>query len=180
MSFTPSTKIGSLFDKILRVLFVLACVLLIFVMLSVCLEIVMRYFVGRPQSWVVEISSYSLLFITFLSAGWVLRREGHVKIDLVLDLLSPRLRFGLNTITSVLSALMWLVITWYAGEATWDMYQTSERICTILEPLKYPLFAIIPVGSFILFIQSLRRTFGYVDSYKEGLHAGETPRSSGS
>jgi C4-dicarboxylate transporter DctQ subunit len=150
------------FDYLLQVLFVLASAFLVFIMLSVCLEIVMRYFFASPLTWIIEVSTYSLLFLTFLSAGWVLKLDKHVKIELVFNWLAPRIQSRLNFVTSLLAALIWLIITWYSIEATLEMVETHERIATILEPLKAPLFLIIPVGSFLLFVQSLRMAFGYL------------------
>ena len=63
------------FDHILRILVAIACVILSLVMLSVCLEVFLRYFLNRPQVWVIELSEYALLYITFLSAAWVLKSD---------------------------------------------------------------------------------------------------------
>ncbi len=160
------TKTGTIFDKIMGILFVFACVLLVFMMLSVGFDVLMRYFVGRPQIWVIEVVAYSLLFITFLAAAWVLRGEGHVKMDLVLDRLSPRGRATLNIVTSTLATIMWLVIAFYTSQLVWILFQRGEIMNTALKPPKAPLVAVIPLGSFLLFIQSLRRTYGYLGSWR--------------
>ncbi len=160
------TKTGTIYNKILGSLFVLSCVILVLIMLSVSLNVVMRYFIGRPQGWVIETVSYSLLFITFLAAAWVLHKEEHIKMDLVLNRLSPRGQSVLNTVTSILASIMWLALTWYSSQITWTLFQGGDRIHTILEPLKAPLVAVIPIGSFLLFIQSLRRTHGFLRGWR--------------
>jgi len=160
------TKIGTNFDKIMGILFVFASVLLVFTMFSVCLDVVMRYFVSRPQRWVIEVVAYCLLFMTFLAGAWVLKKEGHVKIDLVVDRLKPRGRAMLNTITSVFAAIMWLVLTWYTSQLVWDLFQRGELMPTALEPPKAPLVVIIPLGSFLLFVQSLRRANGFLGGWR--------------
>ena len=160
-------RTGTVFDNIMWVLFLLACAMLAFAMLSVCLEVVMRYFLSRPLNWVVEIIRYMLLFITFLSAAWLLKTGKHVKIDLVLDRLNPRAQVRLNIVIYILSAIIWLVIAWYSGQLTWHLFQTGERIDTLLAPLKAPLVSIIPIGSFLLFIQSLRKAYTYLISRRE-------------
>ena len=67
-------KFGAIFDRLLDVVSILACILLVFIMLSVCAEVVLRYFLGSPLIWVIEISEMNLLYITFLAIAWVLRR----------------------------------------------------------------------------------------------------------
>ena len=159
------TRSGAVLDKILGSLFVLACILLVFIMLAVVVDVVMRYSGMHPILGVNEIVEYSLLFITFLAAAWILKKEGHIRISIVLDWLNPRPRATINTLTSIVAVIIWAVIAWYSGQVTWDLFQAGEHIgASLLEPLKAPLVAIIFVGSFLLFIQSLRKTHGYLRS----------------
>ena len=76
MSFNTWAKLRILYNRIVDLGAILAGVLLIFLMLSVTLEVGLRYFLGRPTSWVVEICGYTLLYIPFLAAAWVLRTDG--------------------------------------------------------------------------------------------------------
>ena len=167
MNLKLGTGTGLIFDKFLNGGFLLSSALLIFILLSLCAEVVMRYFVGHPFGWVIEVVSLSLIFIPFLGAAWLLKKDGHVKMELVLECLNPRAQSMLNIFTSVLSALLWLVIAWYGGEVTFGAFQSGEHIpLSILEPLKAPLFMIIPIGSFLLFIQSIRNIFRYLRSWR--------------
>ena len=157
-------KFINIYDHIIDITTILAGILLIFLMLSVGLEVALRYFLGRPTSWVVEIAGYILLFIPFLVAAWVLKREGHVKMDLVLNLLSPQAKSLVNAITSLIGAIICFVLTLAGIKATVSFigYQTP----TILMVPKSLLIAIIFVGSLMLFIQFLRRTWSYLGSWR--------------
>ena len=157
---------GRLFDRLLDILMVLAIAILIFGWLSVCFEVIMRYFAGRPQIWVIETVEYIQLYICFLGAAWLLREEGHVKVDVLLNRLSPRNQDLLNSITSGLATILWLVLTWYTGGTTINALQKGLYTATILEIPKAPLYAIMPVGSFLLCVQFSRRTYGYLMNYK--------------
>ena len=135
-------------------------------MLAVGAEVVMRYFFNRPLLWVVEVTGLTLLYITFLVAAWVLRREQHVKMDMVLSRLSPRTQAILNIITSTLSAVIFLAITWYGAWATWEHFKAGYYTSTTMEiPYVYVLI-IIPIGSLLLFIQFLRRIHGHIRSFR--------------
>ena len=155
-------KVKSIFDRTNSLLAILASVLLAFIALSLCYDITMRYLLGRTLPWLFEVSEYSLLWITFLGAAWLLRREGHVKMDLILNRLKPRTQAIVNIITSIVSALVCLLITWYSAKVTWHFFQTGSFLLSYLEAPKWPIMIIIPVGSFLLFIQFLRRTYGYL------------------
>ena len=50
----------------------------------------MRYFLNRPLVWVLELTEYALLWVTFLGAAWLLRQGGHVQVDVIVDFMSRR------------------------------------------------------------------------------------------
>ena len=155
-------KATNIFDRIIDVLALLAVVLLAFIMVSVLYEVVTRYFLGQTSSWVFEFTAYSLAFITFLGTTWLLRREGHVKVDLVLSRLNPRTQAMVNIVTSILCAIVWLAVTWYSLKTTLHSYQIGYLEATELQAPKWILLSVIPIGSFLLFIQCLRRAFQYL------------------
>lgn len=154
------SKVIKIYDRIIDVTVIVAGVFLIFLMLSVGWEVTLRYFLGRPTSWVVEFAGYILLYIPFLVAAWVLRREGHVRMDLLLVRLSPKAQALINAITSFLSAIICLILTWSGVKITLYLYKTGYKTPTILMLPKWIISVIIFVGSFLLFIQFLRRAYG--------------------
>ena len=160
------TKAGALFDRILNLLLFPAGAILVFILLSITAEVIMRYFFNRPITWVVEISEYSLLYITFLGAAWVLREEGHAKVDAVLWRLPQKARAFVNMVTSVAGTLICMVLLWQGALMTWENFQSGYLTQTILEVPKYLILAIVPVGSFLLVIQFSRRALGFLKIYK--------------
>ncbi len=52
-------------------------------------EVVGRYFLKIASDWQDELSAFLLLGATFMSAGWVQRRRGHVGIDALAHVLPP-------------------------------------------------------------------------------------------
>lgn len=157
----------AIFDRVIGILAFLACILVVYVMLSVDVEITMRFFTGRAQLWVVEVCEYLLLLITFLGAAWVLKREGHVKMDIVLTRLEPRTQTILNIVTSIIGAIVCLVIVWYGAAVTWENYQKGTVFYKAVGFPKAPIMGIIPIGCFLLFIQFVRRTRGYLENWRE-------------
>lgn len=162
MASTLPEKIGATFDRSLYILFVIACILLAGILLSVCTNVVMRYLLRSPLRGIIELVEYALIYITFLSAAWILRLEKHVSIDFVTERVGPRWRALLKIVTSILAALVWLVVTWYSAEVTWELFKTGERVYTDISPLKWSLVAAIPIGGFLLFVQSVRWVYIYV------------------
>ena len=156
----------NIFNRTIDLMVILAGILLIFSMLSISMAVASRYLFNRPMGWVTEISEYILVYITFLVATWVLKREGHVKMDLVFNRLSPRTQSMLNMITSGISAIVCFILFWYGVRVTWELFKTRYFTPTILELPKFVIIAIIFIGSMLLFLQFLNRTFGYLSSWR--------------
>jgi C4-dicarboxylate transporter, DctQ subunit len=95
----PISTISAIFDRILDITFVLVSVLIFFIMLFVSLEIVSRVILGKSIYGVVDLTEIALLWITFLGAAWVLKRDKHVKIEVIIGRFSTRarIRFGIIT-----------------------------------------------------------------------------------
>ena len=149
----------NIFNRTIDLTVILAGTLLIFSMLSISMGVASRYLLGRPMGWVVEISEYSLVYITFLIAAWVLKREGHVKVDILVERLKPKPQSVLNIVGSMLAIISCGIIFWYSLRVTWESFQKGYFSPTILEIPKWPVQAVIPLGSFLLFVQFIRRSY---------------------
>ena len=159
-------KWNTLLDRLLDCLFVLAGVLLVVATVSVCWGIFSRYFLSRPLGWLVEVNEYILLCIAFLVSAWVLRQEGHVKMDIVLKLLNPRKQLVVNIVTSIVSAVVCLIFTWFSLKVTLELFQKKTLMPTVLELPKFFLTSVIFFGSFLLVIQFIRRTRGFLQTWR--------------
>jgi C4-dicarboxylate transporter DctQ subunit len=160
------TKLLKIYDHVINVAAVLAGILLLFLMTSVCWEVTSRDFFGHPTSWVVEVAGYILLYIPFLAAAWVLKEDGHVRTDLILNLLSGKTRSLIDTITSFVSAVVCLVLSWFALKFTIYLYQVSYKTPTFLMVPKSMMVGVIFLGFLLLSIQFLRRTSSLLKAWK--------------
>lgn len=162
-----SARVGAIFDGILNVFAFVSALLLAFIMVSICLEVVMRYFLNRPLVWVIEMSEYALLYITFLGTAWLLRREGHVTVDVLLVRLSPKSQAALGLFSSAIGIVISFVLVWYGSEVAWDHYQRGIFKPTVLQFPTAPILAIIPIGSIILVMQFIRRGYLFLRKWRE-------------
>ncbi len=141
-------------DRILDATMVLAGVLLWGQMLIVNVEVFSRSF-GRPTTWVAEISSILVLWIPFMVAGWVLREEAHVKMDLVVERLSLRSQALINFVTSLIGAIVMFIVAGVGFMTT--LYWIGNRTPTMLMLPRSPIIGIIFVGSLLFAVQFLIR-----------------------
>lgn len=159
-------KLGKLFDSINIIMVVISAVLLLGLTFIVGADITLRYLFNRPLGWVKEVSEYTLVGMGFLVAAWILRDDGHVKMDLVLNKVRPRVQTMMNIITSIISTIIVFIITWFTMRVIVDFYRTKLVAPTVLEPPKWILLTPILVGCFLLGVQFVRRTYAFIGKWK--------------
>jgi len=160
------TRSIRIFDSIINSFAMLAAILVLLLVAVTLYEIIMRYFIGRSELWTLETTEFSLLYITFLATAWLLKEERHVTMDLVLSRFKLRNQAKISAVTSVIGAVMFLMLTWYGAKVTWQSFQTGYLLPTMMEAPAFAILLIIPVGSFLLFIQFLRRAYRHLMSWK--------------
>ena len=153
------------FDQILTGTGYFAGMVCVLMVLIVTYEVVLRYFFDRPTRWVFDISTLGLLFLTPIAAAWVLRQEGHVRIDILLLRLDPKNQAIINGITSLVALLACIVFLWKGCEVMWDAYQTGELLLRSLIIPKHLVLWPFPLGAFLLCIQFALRTWGYLHQF---------------
>jgi TRAP-type C4-dicarboxylate transport system permease small subunit len=132
-----------------------AMLVLSLIILSVCLEIVMRYFLNRPLVWVVELTEYGLLYVSFLGAAWLLRKGGHVQVDIMIDLLDDRWRKRCAICSSAIGLGVSLLLTVFGAVATYDHLVRGVYKPTVLEFPTGVVLAAVPLGSLFLTVRFL-------------------------
>ncbi|MEE9610905.1 MAG: TRAP transporter small permease [Desulfatiglandales bacterium] len=154
-----TNQVARIFDRAIYVGVILASILLAFMMLSIAAEVVMRRIFNRPLMWVTDISEYTLLYVTFLGAAWVLKNEGHVRLDLVLSYLKPKSRATIDTMAAILGAMICLVVTWQSGKVTLWAISTGIEVMKAIQIARWIPLIVIPIGSFLLSIEFMRMVF---------------------
>lgn len=152
-------KAGRLLDAALYAFVVAAVAILVALVCAVTFEVVMRYAFNKPTRWVVEFSEYSLLYLAFLGGAWVLKEEGHVKVELLIEVLPMRVRETLHFITSLVGAGVCGLFFWVSTAYVMEIFGTGEVLFKSVQVKKWMIMAIIPPGLLLLTLQFIRRAF---------------------
>jgi len=62
-------------------------------------DVLMRYFLDRPQLFVDELASFLQVFVVFAALAYTFRAGGHVRVDLVTSSLARPVRAWLRVVT---------------------------------------------------------------------------------
>ena len=147
------------FDLIVDGGAILAAVLMVAVMLTTTIKVVFRYGLREGLIGIDQISGTMLLYITFLGAAWVLRREEHVTLDLLVGRIGPEVRRQLLIWGSVAGALVCLAVSGFGTFETVTSWQRGIRIPAELEIPRAINLVAIPVGCLFLGLQFVRRAW---------------------
>jgi C4-dicarboxylate transporter DctQ subunit len=137
----------------------LAAALLITVMLATTVKVIFRYGFHEGLFGIDQISGTLLLYITFLGAAWVLRREEHVSIDLLVSVLDMQTRRRLQIFGSILGAAICFCLVLFGTLEVLNSLQKGIRIPAEIEIPRAINLVVIPFGSLLLGLQFLRRAW---------------------
>jgi len=153
------SKLGRAFDHIMVALAWVAGGFVVFMWLSINYEVVMRYFLGNPTSWVSDFSLYFMVYITMLGAAWLLKKDGHVKIEILVTRMSRGTRRVMKAIASLVGAVVSGLMFWYSFQMTLDAFQMKSVFFHAVIVPRWIVFWVIPTGFLLLSIQFLRNMY---------------------
>ncbi|WP_041965091.1 TRAP transporter small permease [Mesobacillus selenatarsenatis] len=152
-------RLSRVLDFTENVLAYIGGILLAISTITVVMEVISRYLFNYSFLWVNEISEYILLYIPFLGGAWLLRSNGHITVDILEELMSSRLRFLSDILIAIVGILICIIIVWYGTLTTFDVLYRDVRSLTTLQIPQVYVMAIIPLGTFILMLEFIRKLY---------------------
>ena len=145
------------FTALVNAMGVAAGLLLLSIMLATVFKVGLRGIAGAGIIGIDQLSGTAMVYMTFLGAVWVLRRNEHVALDLVLSSATVPLKRTLIVIHSLIGAAICFVVSYYG----FHVVQLSiARGVVVAEELEIPRaigLLPIPFGTLLLGIEFLRR-----------------------
>lgn len=147
----------SALDRLTDALALVAGALLCALVVLILVDVVARYLRWFSLAWGLEASEYILYAITFLGAPWVLREQGHIAVELVVERLSPRLRRAARRAADVLGATVCAVLLYYACRVVWQSHAAGTMVHKSFVFPEWWAFAGMPPIFLLLLALYLRR-----------------------
>jgi TRAP-type mannitol/chloroaromatic compound transport system permease small subunit len=100
-----------------------------------------------------------------LAAGYVLRLNEHVRVDLLYGLLSPRKRLWVDIIFTFLFLMpACLVLGWLTFGMFWDSYVSHEESTNAPGLKLWPALLMFPLGFTLLFFQAISEVIKRIEA----------------
>lgn len=145
----------SLYVRLLDGLAAAAAVLLGASAAAITLDVVGRNVGLGTLPWILEVSEYVLPLATFLAAPWLLYRNEHVRLDILLHV-----RPSLGHVTNVIGLAVCAVLVVY-GVRT--ILNSAQQGATVYKSVVFPewwLYAPVPLCFGLLAVEFVRRLSG--------------------
>ena len=118
-------------------------------------DVLLRTFASSSLLVTDELCGYLLVVVAFLTYAEALKRDGHVRVDMVFNTLSKRVRTRLELIFCVVSLIATFVVTWASVVMVYRAYVRGVTIPGILlTPVYLPQMAVV-IGLMALLLQLL-------------------------
>ena len=134
----------------------------VFLTLSVLLivaEIAGRSLLGVSMVGSDEIASFAVIWSVFFTASIAVKKNRHVRIDIILTLASPKAGRWLDVFGTTMSFLFAAYLTYSGAFLAYESWFFGEMTMTMLRlPLWVPQL-IMPIGGFLLAVRLLQRAF---------------------
>ena len=140
-------RFSTFLDAIDRVLFCIIAVLSASMTIIILYQVVLRYCFNSSNIWAEELAKFMFIWITMLASSMAIRRNAHLRVDLIVDLLAPRPRFILQIATYFL-ILCFLVYLCFLGVELMGNTMVN-RSAGLRVPMAIP-YAAIPIGGVLM------------------------------
>ncbi len=151
------TRLSLAFGRLFNALAVAAALILLAMVVVVTADIVLRNTVRMGFAWANEVSEYALYIMTLLTAPWLLRRGQHVRLDIILTLVPPRIAWLMEAVGDLLGLAVCIVLIRYGIAMTYDSWRLGAITIKNLVFPEWWLLAPLPAVFVLLAIEFVFR-----------------------
>lgn len=116
------------------------------------IDVTARYVFNSPTLWADEMSSYLLIAIVFMGLAPNVRHDGHIRIDVLTNLVSGSTRVALEVFAyaaGVIFSILMLLGVWTRFSNFWSRDTLSDS--PLMTPLWMPMVPVV-VGAAVLML----------------------------
>jgi TRAP-type transport system small permease protein len=146
-----------LYRRVIQAMAWVAALVLGVMAFAVTFDVAARNLGWGNTGWVMELSEYSLPVATLLVAPWLLHRNEHVRLDVVLVSLPKTIAVWLERVADVLGILICAVFVWFGAKLILDSARLGSMVVKTLSIPEWWQYALVPVSFLLLAVEFARR-----------------------
>jgi len=149
------------YGRLLELFAAAACVLVFGMTLMICADVFLRNVRVVPGvaglAWSAQISEAMLFLVTLLTAPWLLRRGQHIRVDIVLRAVPPRVGWLFEWAVDILGLACCAIIFWYSARAAFASFKAGSLSINTLVTPEWWLLSVLPIAFACLTLEMLFR-----------------------
>jgi len=98
-------RLDAAWARLLTALALVACGLVALMVAVICADVLVRNLRLGNLPWATEVAEYTLYLSTFLAAPWLLRQGAHVRMDILLKAMPPKMAWTLELVADTIAIL---------------------------------------------------------------------------
>ena len=123
----------------------------------ICFDVAARTLKLFPTPWTFDVCQHLLCAITFLGAPWVLRENGHIAIELVVERLAPGARAVVQRLVDAVGTAVCALLLYYACRVFWRAWASGNLVYESFVFPEWYLYTLAPPVFLVLLALYLRR-----------------------
>jgi len=150
------TFLGSIHRGLINGLAALSGAMLAMFTIGICYDVIVRSIGLQPPNYTVTLVEYGLLYVTILSAPWLLREKGHVFVDMAVRVMPPRVR-RINEFAMYAAGFAVCAILCYAaGDLTIESWQRGDLDTRDFDMPRWGIYLPLTFSFFLLALEFAR------------------------
>lgn len=129
---------------------ILGSVGIVVMMFLVCGDVIGRYVLRKPIVGAFEFTEFLMAGIIFIGFAYSQAQKAHLKIDLLLERMSPNTQFFLQVFNLVVTLLFFALIAWRGIVGSWEAYVLDDKTAGLVRIPYWPAKAVVPLGAILL------------------------------
>lgn len=127
--------------------------ILIVMLLLICANVVMRYGFNDPITWADQITTYGLVYLTFIGAPYALAQRAHVSVDILASLLRPEHGRRLDVAIDVVGILYCIAFSILTLQELGRVLKRGSAFVDALIVPEWMVLLVLPLGAILLVVQ---------------------------
>jgi TRAP-type mannitol/chloroaromatic compound transport system permease small subunit len=116
-------------------------------------EVIVRYAFDNPTIWTHELSVMLVGSMGILAGVYTLREGAHIRMDVIYNRLSPKIKAAIDIMTFFIFALFVVVLIWKGGDEAKFAVQTDQHSTSLWSPPLYPIKILLPIAAALMLLQ---------------------------
>ena len=154
---TMLLKVSSVIDNIIDQIGQLISWISLILILLICVDVFMRYFLSTSKIWMVELEWHLFSVLFLVGASYTLLHDKHVRVDLFYENYSPKRKRIVNALGILILIIPWCLIilttSWDYALNSFSFREGSPQPGGL--PARYIVKSIIFCGYFLLLVQAI-------------------------